>query len=53
MLSDLQTAYTEFEKALAAVDTDEEIAEFADFNNVYEYYKTLVEGINANVEANA
>ncbi len=53
MLSDLQTAYTAFEKALTAVDTDEEIAEFADFNNVYEYYKTLVEGINANVEANA
>ena len=53
MLNELQAAYAAFEEALKAVDTEEESGEFADFSNVYEFYKTLVESVSATDDANA
>lgn len=50
-INDLLADYAVFETAYAAIDTTEETAEFSAFNNVYEFYKTLVESVNSGANA--
>ena len=45
-LADLTAAYATFNTSYGAL-SEAELAEFADFNNVYEYYKTIVETASA------
>jgi hypothetical protein len=33
--------------------TEAELTEFSDFDNIYEFYKTLVENTDSTVDANA
>jgi hypothetical protein len=51
-LNDMNEAYAAFEAAYQAL-TDTELAEFADFKNVYEFYKAFVEDVNSDAEAAA
>ena len=51
-LNDMNEAYAAFEAAYQAL-TDTELAEFADFENVYEFYKALLADVNSDVEAAA
>lgn len=51
-LNDMNEAYAAFEAAYQAL-TDTELAEFADFKNVYEFYKALVADVNSDAEAAA
>ena len=50
-LEELNAAYAAFNTAYGAL-TAEELAEFEDFNYIYDFYKTLVEGINAGSNEN-
>lgn len=52
-LNALKEAYEIFKTAYAGLVTPEELAEFADFNNLYEYYKAYVEAATSAGNANA
>ena len=50
-LDELNTAYAAFTDAYGALTT-EELAEFEDFDYVYNFYKTLVEKVNSDNTVN-
>ena len=51
-LNDLKSDYQIFMTAYDAL-TEAELTEFSDFDNIYEFYKTLVENTDSTVDANA